>query len=130
MELLIRVIDKTASPPDPINDALCTKAGDIIAIQPDGWAWGTQERLNPDWRIVTVTGLLQSEINSLLAPEPPPTLDRVYYLLRKRGIKFDLTLLPAIAFNRLMRVPRNDTGLTITLVQARAIVVVKPKLPE
>lgn len=92
MELLIRIVDKV-NPTSAELDSKCMKAGDVIAIKPGGSDWGVQEILNPEWRIIRVPGLSQAEIDALLAPELPPTLDEEYPLLRKRAMKLDLDAL-------------------------------------
>ena len=46
MEALMRVVDKGVA-----ED--CSKAGDVISICPDGWAWSPAELTNPDqWAFV------------------------------------------------------------------------------
>ena len=61
-EALIRVVDRSGAPID-------SKAGDVISVCPDGWAWSSAERTNPAWRIVSVIGILQSTVDALLAPD-------------------------------------------------------------
>lgn len=46
MELLIRTVDKSSA-------ENASKRGDVIAFQPDGFAWSALERGNPEWIIVT-----------------------------------------------------------------------------
>lgn len=60
MELLIRTRDKAT------DDPMASKAGDVIAACPDGWAWTAAERASPDWTIVRVD-LLPVEVDALLA---------------------------------------------------------------
>lgn len=57
MELLVRIVDK--GPHD--NQS---KAGDVIAICPDGWEWSQAERTNPDW-IIIHADLTEIESNAL-----------------------------------------------------------------
>lgn len=61
MELLIRVVDK-----GPGVDQ--SKAGDVIAICPDGWAWSQHELTNPEWVIVK-SALTQIEADALLSTD-------------------------------------------------------------
>lgn len=60
MEILIRTVDK-----GPEIDQ--SKAGDVIAVQPDGAYWGGAELYNPEWRILRVD-LLPSEASALVTP--------------------------------------------------------------
>lgn len=58
MELLVRLVDKTAA-----EDA--SKRGDVVSACPDGWPWSAEERTNPDWLIINV-GIIDSERGALL----------------------------------------------------------------
>ena len=53
-EMLVRVVDKIGA--DVYKNAQCTKRGDVIVAQADGWGWGTQEQVNPHYRIVKLPG--------------------------------------------------------------------------
>lgn len=88
MELLIRIVDKTLSGNAEI-DAQRTRAGDVIVVMPDGHIWGTEEILNPDWRIVRVPGLSQAEALSLVSPETATAFGDTRRL-RKRQMSVDL----------------------------------------
>jgi len=70
MELIVRVVDKV-HPTDPVKNAQLTKRGDVIAIRPDGWNWGTQELSNPEWRIIHAPDLAQQDEDQLLESDPP-----------------------------------------------------------
>lgn len=59
MEALVRIVDKGAA-----ED--CSKRGDVITIQADGWAWSSAELANPDWLIIVVSGLLNTDRDSML----------------------------------------------------------------
>ena len=59
-EILLRVVDK--GPSD-----ITSKAGDVLSVCPDSWAWSTEELTNPAWRIVSVN-VLQSTIDAVLTP--------------------------------------------------------------
>lgn len=65
MELLIRIKDKEQ--PDPKLASMASKAGDVIAVCPDGWKWTPAERENPEWQIIEVANLLPVEKDALLA---------------------------------------------------------------
>jgi len=99
-ELLIRVYDKTN--PDSIYlDAGCCKRGDVIAIQDDGWPWGSQELTLPIWRIIKITGVPAANLTSLLTPESVSNPNAPVTLQRKRGYFWDidtfLSTHPAVA---------------------------------
>lgn len=85
-ELLIRDIDKVND--DPYLDVRCTKRGDVITVQEDGWPWGRKEVGNPIWRIIKLDAPL-SECLQLLSQELPQstTPDR---MTRVRAFYFDL----------------------------------------
>lgn len=88
-ELLVRVVDKI-NHEDPYANAKCTKRGDVISICPDGWVWGVQEQLNPDWRIITIPGVSVDEVASLLAPEPETDPQNPSRMRQARLFKLDL----------------------------------------
>ena len=88
-ELLVRVVDKS-NPDDPYLDARCTRRGDVITVQPDGWPWGVQEQLSPDWRIVRVPGVSVGDAASLLAPEPETDPQNPSRMLQARLFKLNL----------------------------------------
>lgn len=44
------------------------KAGDVIAIMPDGWQWSKLERTRPDWRIISAPGI-EAQHRDLLRDE-------------------------------------------------------------
>jgi hypothetical protein len=113
MELLVRVVDKV-NPSDPAKNRQLTKRGDVIAAFPDGHQWGTQERANPDWRIIRVSGMTQVEAESFLSPEHPPDLVN-RYVLRKRSKKIDLDVL-GIAMAQVGI--RNDAAIGVLPKQA------------
>lgn len=68
-ELLVRVKDKVS--PDPYRDVKLTKRGDVIVVMPDGWAWSSEERTNPDWRIFKWPSESIANASALLSPELP-----------------------------------------------------------
>lgn len=49
-EILLKAQDAEHS--DPYQDVKCYKAGDVIAVVPNGWAWGNEELNSPQFRIV------------------------------------------------------------------------------
>lgn len=63
MELLIRIIDKSAA-----EDA--SQRGDVICACPDGWAWSDAERNNPDW-IIIKADVTEIECDALLESGRP-----------------------------------------------------------
>lgn len=86
-ELLVRIVDKS-NPNDPQLDAKCHKRGDVVSIQPDGWAWSALEKSAPWWRIIKIPGATIEDLSAFLAEEPgDPVTNK---LLRKRAFSFDL----------------------------------------
>lgn len=92
-EFLVRVVDKVNS--DIYLDSKCLKAGDVVVVCPDGWAWGKEELTNPDWRIVAIPAVSVTQAQAFLAPELDTDPTRPSRLLRRRAFRIDLTLLPA-----------------------------------
>lgn len=91
-ELLVRVVDKVN--PDFYKNIQCTKRGDVILVQPDGWTWGKKELSNPDWRILALPGVDPADLSGLLARELPtdPKTDPKTWpkTLQRRAFKLDL----------------------------------------
>lgn len=67
MELLIRIKDKINLEDEDLN-SMCLKAGDIVTMQPDGHNWGTKEKSNPDWRIISIPNMTNVEALEWLEP--------------------------------------------------------------
>ncbi len=91
-EMLVRVVDKVND--DPYLDVQCTKRGDVIAIQPDGWVWGREELRNPDWRIVKVPGVSVTQAAAFLGPELNTDPANPSRMLRRRAFRLDVDALP------------------------------------
>jgi len=87
MELLVRIVDKVN--PDFYLNLGCSKRGDVIVVKPDGWAWGSDELSNPQWRILQVPNLTLEEAEALAAPEVLQA-GNSKETLQKRGFKLDL----------------------------------------
>lgn len=109
MEALIRIVDKGTA-----ED--CSKAGDVIAICPDGWAWSTAELTNPDWRIVRAN-VLQSQADALLSQSNNASVRR------RREWSIDFSKLPNPA---LFSGARGQGIITLTRGQVVAAAVKKP----
>lgn len=86
-EILIRVRDKVSD--DFYLNCQCTKRGDVIAVCPDGWGWGTEELSNPDYRIIK-TDLAEEEALLFLADEKDIDSSQPSKTLQKRRFKVDL----------------------------------------
>lgn len=89
MELLIRIVDKQQK--DEKLAPLASKAGDVIAICPDGWQWSKREQENPDWRIVK-SPILAVEKEALLAPKVVKDV-----LTARRATRIDIAAITALA---------------------------------
>lgn len=77
-ELLVRTKDK--------GDGL-TFAGDVVAVQRDGWPWGTSEYgagAHPFWRVVKLPGVPEFVFQDMLEP----AIDAAGNLLAKRAKHF------------------------------------------
>lgn len=80
-EILFRVKDKEGAP------ELALGKGDVVAICGDGWQWSGKERANPDWRILSLPGVSESQCSTFLQQEHFDGLDsRVIVRSRSSGI--------------------------------------------
>lgn len=109
MEALIRVVDKGVA-----ED--CSKAGDVIAICQNGWAWSPAELTNPDWRIVKVN-ILQTQADAFLSRANNPLVKR------RREWTIDFSKLPNPS---LFVGDRTQAIITLTRAQVVAAAVKKP----
>lgn len=92
-ELLVRVVDKVNAD-DFYLDCQCTKRGDVIAVVPDGWDWGREERANPEWTILSVPDMSVGEAQMLVSAEPAQAL-APSRTLQRRAFGLDLDGLDA-----------------------------------
>lgn len=109
MEALIRVVDKGV-------DEDSSKAGDVISICANGWAWSPAELSNPDWRIVRVN-ILQAQADAFLSRANNPLVKR------RREWTIDFSKLPNPA---LFTGDRTKAIITLTRAQVVAAAVKKP----
>jgi hypothetical protein len=91
-EFLVRVVDKVNS--DIYLDSKCLKAGDVVVVCPDGWGWGAEELINPDWRIVAIPAISVTQAQAFLGTELDIDPTKPSRMLRRRAFKIDLSLLP------------------------------------
>lgn len=87
-ELLVRVVDKVNT--DPYLNVKLTKRGDVIAICPDNWGWGSEELSNTDWRIISLPNVTETQAASFLAAELDTDPLNPSKMLQRRGFKLDL----------------------------------------
>lgn len=92
-ELLVRRVDKINTD-SPYLDAQCTKRGFVIAVCPDGWPWGGDERGDSAWVILKVPDMSESEAGMFLAPERDDDPGQPSRVLQRRAFKLDLDALP------------------------------------
>jgi hypothetical protein len=85
MEVLARIVDKGAA-----ED--CSKRGDVIAVQPDGWAWSQEELTNQDWVIISVSSLLDTDRDTMLKSPLRDSLPQGRF--RRRDWFLDFSVLP------------------------------------
>lgn len=124
MELLIRVVDKERSG-DIALDAQRTRAGDVIVAMPDGHDWTPTERSNPDWRIVHVPSLLDSEAITLVAGESPTAMAGTR-VLQKRKVTIDLEQLDILEGGLILsNRQKKRTDATISLTNLRSCMSLK-----
>lgn len=94
-QLLIRIRDKI-NPDCPYRCAKLHKAGDVIAIMPYEQPPGREERSNPDWLLLKVSGEdAIEECTSLTTPQIGNDPSSANRMLQKRGFRLDLDALKA-----------------------------------
>jgi hypothetical protein len=76
------------------KDCMCYKAGDIIEVMPDGWNWGTQELLNPNWRIIKFPGVDRSQMIQFTSQQLPVDPLNPSPTLLRRALRFAWQNLP------------------------------------
>lgn len=87
-ELAVQPWDKT----DLASGHKRAKQGDIVAVKPYPWAWGTMELKN--YLIVIVSNLTEEEAESLMTPlfkdDQPGTIESPMEVTGKRKFKIDI----------------------------------------
>ncbi len=122
MEILLVIVDKK-NPNSVHLDNQCPKAGDVLAVNPDGFAWGKEELANPDWRIVGVPDLTTAQAAALVAHEPgDPATNR---MVRSRGNRLNLDLLTPNESSAL----RGPRSVKLSLTSARVAELLTVKQP-
>jgi hypothetical protein len=106
-ELLVRTVDKVTA--DKFMDNLLTKAGDVIVVRPDGWAWSEIERTAPFWTIIKVPGASAEWGRQFLVGEIVD--EKVILNPKPRAVSIDLSAL---------------TSTTVTQQELLAVKEVKP----
>ena len=86
MELLVSLIDKS----DAIDDV---KAGEVITIQPDGWAWSEIELSHPHAQIISAP-ILNTHAQTLMRPHTMPQNWVRGTKYPRKAYLLDLTKLP------------------------------------
>jgi hypothetical protein len=88
--------------------------GDVVTVQPDGWAWGRAERgpeSDPMWRVIAVPGVPVSAFTEFLEPVTnngrPVLFRRVHLDLTRIGdlhtlefilaVRMEKTLIPLLS---------------------------------
>jgi hypothetical protein len=88
-ELLVRAHDKT-NVVDFYANCQCTKRGDVVVAQADGWTWGAMEKTDPQYRIIRVFGLDLATASTFCAPELPIDPLNPSKTLQTRQFKLDI----------------------------------------
>jgi hypothetical protein len=89
VEMLIRRVDKI-NPNSDVQNARCTKRGDVIVVQPMGFDWSDAEINNPDWILIKVADLSLGDAETFLLPESPLGEREAQPLLKRRAKSIDL----------------------------------------
>lgn len=101
-ELLIKA--ENAMHSDPQKDAVgCYKRGDIVAVRPDGFSWGSKERLAPadggKFVVIKITGVTPAQVRNFVRNRwgcevDGEDIDQALGHVRRRRIRIDADLLP------------------------------------
>lgn len=124
-EFLVRIQDKISS--DPYLDSKCLKRGDVVAIQPDGWAWGLAEINNPEWRILKFPLISIKNTSPFMAPEFNTDPANPSYVLRKRAFAIDLD---NPIFNQLLQDNKADNIFWLSEQEVFALKISKDPLED
>lgn len=133
-ELLLRVTDKVN--PDFYMNTKCTKRGDVVVVQPDGWVWGERELTLPFWRILKAPGASMSAGETFLAPELDTDPQNPSRTLQRRAFGFNLAhpSLPAALTAYLVDDTRAQPAYTLAQsfkdTQLLAVKVTKPPIVD
>lgn len=131
MELLVRIVDKPKSG-NAALDSKRTTAGDVIAVKPDGHIWGKREVASPEWRILRVPGMGESEAESLVAAELA-TAFAPNRLLRKRQMTIDIEQLDLLTGGEILadrRATPRGVDAVVSRAHLRACLSLKPALTD
>jgi hypothetical protein len=121
-EMLVRVVDRGGV--DAKKGYGDSKAGDVIAVCPDGWEWTKLERENPDWRIVRVP-LLKIECDALLAKGDG---DPMFEPCHKRKYKVEFAKLGKVEADVFTKARTEEvTELSTKVADIKAAVMLKEK---
>ena len=112
MEILIAVVDNGTE-----LDGI--KIGEVITIQPDGWAWTSAELTNPDWRIISAP-ILATSASTFMQEYISPQFRVSGMKYPRKKFLADLTAFPIPAKFQGAR-----TGAIITLTRAQMLAVAK-----
>jgi len=122
-EILLRVVDKV-NLEDAVRNRQASKAGDVIAVQLDGWNWGTDELANPEWRIVKLPGLAESDFNDMLVSDTLEAQGKST-IMRKRRKAVDLSGAFAqslIASGHVITIPATQHGAFQALKKTKPVI--------
>lgn len=92
VEMLVRRVDKINKNSD-VENAQCTKRGDVIVVKAVGWQWSDIERNNPEWVVLIIEGMTVGDGEAFLQREQPISAAEAQPLLKKRMISLDLDFL-------------------------------------
>ena len=129
-EILIRARDKVNAT-SVYLDVQCTKRGDVISVQENGWAWGSEELSARYWRIVKLPNVSVSAAVALLVPELPVNPLIPSKTLQRRGFRWNVNAasLPAAVRNWINDDSRAAPSRTVNLSESQFLALIEKKPP-
>ncbi len=115
-ELLVKAV--SATHPDATKDARgCYKAGDVVGVAPNGWAWGAKELLPPaqggKFVIIKITDVTRQQVINWVRNHWDCEIDGLDFVagtaVRRRRVRIDIDLVPNNVKNTL-----NNNGFFTT----------------
>lgn len=90
------------------------RAGDVIAVCPDGWNWTARELTNDDWRILKLTNITVAKASEFVQV----LTDANGSLLQKRSKYIDRVKVPAAVINAIDSNHVVTSGITAAQIVA------------
>ena len=106
-ELLI--MNRHQQPDTHKDHQLAYRAGDVVAVCPDGWHWTEEERNHPRWTIVKIPGVDPKAFGHTTIPMN----DQLGQLLSMRAATVQGALKDTMSHDELKIAPRTDGKVVI-----------------